>query len=60
MYKLYQEGKEVCQKFQISLSTKETEMEHTKRIGMISGAYIRLADIKNYNEIITNKIELPE
>jgi len=35
-------------------------MEHTKRIGMINRAYIKLADIKNYNEIITNEIEIPE
>jgi len=60
MYKLYQEGKELCQKFQMSLSTKETEMEHTKYIGMISGAYIKLADTKNYNEISINEIEIPE
>ena len=44
----------------MSLSTKETKMEYTKRIGMISGAYIKIADTKNYNEIITNEIEIPE
>ena len=44
----------------MSLSTKETEMEHTKHIRMISRAYIKIADTKNYNEIITNEIEIPE
>ena len=44
----------------MSLSTKETEMEYTKRIRMISRAYIKIADTKNYNEIITNKIKIPE
>ena len=59
-FKLYQEGKELCQKFQMSLSTKKTKIEYTKRIVMISGVYIKIADTKNYNEIITNEIEIPE
>ena len=59
-YKLYQEGQEIYQKFQIRLSTKETEMEHTKHIGMVSRAYIKLASTKNYNEILRNEIEIPD
>ena len=33
-------------------------MEHTKRIGMVSRAYIKLASTKNYNEMLRNEIEI--
>ena len=33
-------------------------MEYTKRIGMISGPYIKIASTKGYNTILTNKLEI--
>jgi len=35
-------------------------MEHTKCIGIVSGAYIKLASTKNYNEMLRNEIEIPD
>ena len=57
-YNLYQKGKEVCDECQISLLTKETKMEYTKRIRIISGSYIKLASTKRYNAILTNELQI--
>ena len=37
-HKLHQQAKDACEEYQISLSTTETDVGHTKYIGIISGA----------------------
>ena len=57
-YQLYDKAKEICEKFNISASSKQTIMEYTKRIGMISGPYVKLASTIKYNETLNNHIDI--
>ena len=57
-YLLYQEGQEICKKNQISIASKETIMEHVKRIGMISGPYVKLASTRKYKDILTKDLDI--
>jgi len=63
--KLYHEQKEVCDKYRIRISTKRMNMEYTKRIGFLTGPYVRIAspvyyllDIKKKLKIDTEIIEV--
>jgi len=37
---------------------KEIKIEFIKRIGMISGVYIKLVSTKKYNTMLTNEIQI--
>ena len=56
--KLYQDAKEIYQKYQIRVVSKEIDMEHAKRIGTICGAYVKLASNMKYASMISNETNL--
>ena len=55
-YQLCDKSKDTCNKHKISASSKETIIEHTKRIGMISGPHVQLVSTMKYNEILINNL----
>jgi len=58
IYKLYNEQKEVCYKYRIRISTKRTNMEYTKRIGFLTGLYVRIASPVYYLLDIKKKLKI--
>jgi len=64
-YSLYSKEQEYCQKYNIHVSSKNTIMEYTTKIGFLTGTYVKIAapkyyisDIKNRLAITNNVIEV--
>jgi len=58
IYKLYNEQKEVCHKYRIRISTKRMNIEYTKRIGFLTGPYVRIASSVYYFFDIKKKLKI--
>ena len=54
-YELYQDANEICQKYQIRVVSKETDVEYAKRIGIICWACVKLASDRKFVSMTSNK-----
>ena len=57
-HKLHQDAKETCQTCQIRVSSKETDIEHAKRIGIICGVHVKLASNRKHASMISNETKV--
>jgi len=54
---LYKDQKEFCEKNNLKLETKKTDMEFTKKIGFIIGPYVKVASTEFYSEKMVSKLK---
>ena len=59
-YKLYMNQRKYCDSNRIKIATKRTKDEYTKKIGFLSGAYVKLASPEVCIKEITTKMNLSD
>ena len=59
-FQLYQNQKEYCEKYNIKLSSKNTILEYTQRIGYLSDTYVKLASPKYYIKELNQKLQIED
>ena len=59
-YSLYLKEQEYCTKYNIHVSSKNTIMEYTNRIGFLTGTYVRIASPKYYIADLTKRLNIRE
>jgi len=59
-FQLYHNQKNYCDKNQIKLSSKNTILEYTSRVGFLSDTYIKLASPKYYIKDLNQKLQIKE
>ena len=59
-FQLYHNQKDYCDKNQIKLSSKNTILEYTSRIGFLSDTYVKLASLKYYIKDLNQKLQIKE
>ena len=57
---MYQNQKDYCEQNNISISTKKTDLEYTKRIGFLSGTYVQLASPEYHIDEIIKEMKLQD
>ena len=58
-YNLYEDQKEFCDKYLIKVATKRTTMEYVKKIGYLTGTYVKLASEEYYIKDISKRLKIP-
>lgn len=59
-YALYSKEQDYCQKFNIHVSSKNTIMEYTTKIGFLTGTYVKIAASKYYITDIKRRLDINE
>jgi hypothetical protein len=59
-YSLYYKEKDYCDKHYIHVSSKNTKIEYTNRIGYLTGIYVKIASPKYYIKDIKEKLNITE
>jgi len=57
-FQLYQHQSEMFTKENMKISSKRTQMKHTKRIGFLVGPYLQLASVQEYEQQIYKMTQL--
>ena len=59
-FQLYHNQKDYCDKNHIKLSSKNTILEYTNKIGYLSDTYVKLASPKHYIQDLNRKLQIQE
>ena len=59
-FQLYHNQKDYCDKNHIKLSSKNTILEYTNKIGYLSDTYVKLASPKYYIQDLNRKLQIQE
>ena len=57
-HRLYMNQKEYCNSNELHVITKNTGLEYTRKIGFLSGTYVKLASQDRYSNEITEEMNL--
>jgi len=57
-YSLYMKEKDYCEKYHIHVSSKNTIMEYTTKIGFLTGTYVKVASPKYYISDLQRRLDI--